>query len=315
MSGRGYFLKMREWELDSMKAFVRELETHMDEVYALWFFYSFQIPRLGKEFDLLQIREDQIVNVELKSGAVSDEALRKQLIQNRYYLAVQGKTIRSYTYISSQNRLVRLTNHDRIVDADWEQLCADLRDGGKDYEGDVEELFQAELYLISPLTEPERFLNKEYFLTAQQRDIERQILKKIRAERTGAYWFTGLPGTGKTLLLYDLAMKLSVRQRVCMIHCGESGEDWRILHKRLRRIDFLSDRQLSLQTAKQTMTENVCAEEAFDTFLKPYSAILVDEAHLLEPGARELLAGISTRRPVIFSGDCEDVISPDIRRM
>ena len=120
MSGRGYFLKMREWELDSMKAFVRELETHMDEVYALWFFYSFQIPRLGKEFDLLQIREDQIVNVELKSGAVSDEALRKQLIQNRYYLAVQGKTIRSYTYISSQNRLVRLTNHDRIVDADWE---------------------------------------------------------------------------------------------------------------------------------------------------------------------------------------------------
>ena len=77
----------------------------MDEVYALWFFYSFQIPRLGKEFDLLQIREDQIVNVELKSGAVSDEALRKQLIQNRYYLAVQGKTIRSYTYISSQNRL------------------------------------------------------------------------------------------------------------------------------------------------------------------------------------------------------------------
>ena len=152
----------------------------MDEVYALWFFYSFQIPRLGKEFDLLQIREDQIVNVELKSGAVSDEALRKQLIQNRYYLAVQGKTIRSYTYISSQNRLVRLTNHDRIVDADWEQLCADLRDGGKDYEGDVEELFQAELYLISPLTEPERFLNKEYFLTAQQRDIERQILKKIR---------------------------------------------------------------------------------------------------------------------------------------
>ena len=50
------------------------------------------------------------MNVELKSGAVSDEALRKQLIQNRYYLAVQGKTIRSYTYISSQNRLVRLTN-------------------------------------------------------------------------------------------------------------------------------------------------------------------------------------------------------------
>ncbi len=135
MSGRGYFLKMREWELDSMKGLCEGIGDAYGRGVCAWFFYSFQIPRLGKEFDLLQVREDQIVNVELKSGAVSDEALRKQLIQNRYYLAVQGKTIRSYTYISSQNRLARLTNHDRIVDADWEQLCADLRDGGKDYGG------------------------------------------------------------------------------------------------------------------------------------------------------------------------------------
>lgn len=48
MSGRGYFLKMREWELDSMKAFVRELETHMDEVYALWFFLLVSDSETGK---------------------------------------------------------------------------------------------------------------------------------------------------------------------------------------------------------------------------------------------------------------------------
>lgn len=72
LSGRDYFLKMREWELESMKALTAELETCMEDVYALRFFYSFQIPRLGKEFDLLQIKEDQIVNIELKSGVVSD---------------------------------------------------------------------------------------------------------------------------------------------------------------------------------------------------------------------------------------------------
>ena len=55
LSGRDVFLKIREWELDSMKALVSELERHMQAVYALRFFYSFQIPRLGKEFDLLQI--------------------------------------------------------------------------------------------------------------------------------------------------------------------------------------------------------------------------------------------------------------------
>ena len=86
LSSRDFFLRIKEWELESMKALVKQLELHMEEVYKLRFFYSFQIPKLGKEFDLLQIKDDQIVNIELKSGIVSDEAIRRQLIQNRYCL-------------------------------------------------------------------------------------------------------------------------------------------------------------------------------------------------------------------------------------
>lgn len=294
LSGRTYFLKMREWELESMKALVRELEVHMQDVHALRFFYSFQVPRLGKEFDLLQIKDDQIVNIELKSGKVSDEAVRKQLLQNRYYLSVQGKMIQSYTYISSQERLVRLNNHDHIVEADWDQLCLALQRQSKDYEGDIEDLFQAEMYLFSPVTEPERFLNKEYFLTSQQKDIERRILDKIRKVKYGYFWFSGLPGTGKTLLLYDIAMKLSVHQKVCMIHCGETGKEWKILHDRLLRIAFLSDSQL---------------EECPD--FKEYSAILVDEAHLLTEEKLHVILELSEKHPVIFSSDDEDMISDE----
>ena len=294
LSGRTYFLKMREWELESMKALVRELEMHMQDVHALRFFYSFQVPRLGKEFDLLQIKDDQIVNIELKSGKVSDEAVRKQLLQNRYYLSVQGKMIQSYTYISSQERLVRLNNHDHIVEADWDQLCLALQRQSKDYEGDIEDLFQAEMYLFSPVTEPERFLNKEYFLTSQQKDIGRRILDKIRKVKYGYFWFSGLPGTGKTLLLYDIAMKLSVHQKVCMIHCGETGKEWKILHDRLLRITFLSDSQI---------------EECPD--LKEYSAILVDEAHLLSVEELHRILELSERHPVIFSSDDEDMISDE----
>lgn len=294
LSGRTYFLKMREWELESMKALVRELEVHMQDVHALRFFYSFQVPRLGKEFDLLQIKNDQIVNIELKSGKVSDEAVRKQLLQNRYYLSVQGKMIQSYTYISSQERLVRLNNHDHIVEADWNQLCLALQRQSKDYEGDIEDLFQAEMYLFSPVTEPERFLNKEYFLTSQQKDIERRILDKIRKAKYGYFWFSGLPGTGKTLLLYDIAMKLSVHQKVCMIHCGETGKEWKILHDRLLRIAFLSDSRL---------------EECPD--FKEYSAILVDEAHLLTEEKLHVILELSEKHPVIFSSDDEDMISDE----
>ena len=294
LSGRKYFLKMREWELDSMKELVKQLELQMSDVSALRFFYSFQIPKLGKEFDLLQIKEEQIVNIELKSGKVSDEAVRKQLLQNRYYLSVQGKMIQSYTYISSQERLVRLNNHDHIVEADWDQLCLALQRQSKDYEGDIEDLFQAEMYLFSPVTEPERFLNKEYFLTSQQKDIGRRILDKIRKVKYGYFWFSGLPGTGKTLLLYDIAMKLSVHQKVCMIHCGETGKEWKILHDRLLRITFLSDSQI---------------EECPD--LKEYSAILVDEAHLLSVEELHRILELSERHPVIFSSDDEDMISDE----
>ena len=277
-----------------MKALVRELEVHMQDVHALRFFYSFQVPRLGKEFDLLQIKNDQIVNIELKSGKVSDEAVRKQLLQNRYYLSVQGKMIQSYTYISSQERLVRLNNHDHIVEADWDQLCLALQRQSKDYEGDIEDLFQAEMYLFSPVTEPERFLNKEYFLTSQQKDIERRILDKIRKVKYGYFWFSGLPGTGKTLLLYDIAMRLSAHQKVCIIHCGEAGKEWKVLHDRLLRIAFFTDSQL---------------EEQSD--LNEYSAILVDEAHLLTEEKLHVILELSEKHPVIFSSDDEDMISDE----
>ena len=148
LSGREYFLKIREWELQSMKALVRQLESHMTKVCSLRFFYSYQIPKLGKEFDLLQIKDDQIINIELKSGAVSEEAIRKQLMQNRYYLSVLGRSIQSYTYISSQNRLVRLTNHDHIAESDWTELCGSLQKESSDYQGNIDDLFQIELYLI-----------------------------------------------------------------------------------------------------------------------------------------------------------------------
>ena len=113
------------------------------------------------------------------------------------------------------------------------------------------------------------------------------------------------------MLLYDLAMKLSVRQRVCMIHCGESGNDWRLLHKRLRRIEFLSAGQLSFQTVKQPITQNVCTEEPSDIFLESYSAILVDEAHLLSMEQLKILEERKKQIPVIFSSDTEDMISPE----
>ena len=126
-----------------------------------------------------------------------------------------------------------------------------------------------------------------------QKDIIHKIIISMIAD--GNVLLEGLPGTGKTLLLYDIAMKLSRRQQICMIHCGNAGKEWKILHKRLQRIAFLSDNQL---------TEN--------TELKHYSAVLVDEAHLLSSEKLQILLTQSEGEvPVIFSSDSEDAICPE----
>ena len=79
-----------------------------------------------------------------------------------------------------------------------------------------------------------------------------------------------------------------------MVHCGESEEKWKLLHERLQRIDFLSDKQLNHELQ-----------------LKNYSGILVDEAHLLTLEKLEILLELSEHQQVIFSSDSEDMISPD----
>ncbi len=99
---------------------------------------------------------------------------------------------------------MRLTNHDHVIEASWNQLCAALQKRARTILAILKICFGQNGICFPPLTEPNRFLNKEYFLTAQQRDIKRQILKKIREEQTGYFSFSGLPGTGKTLLLMIL---------------------------------------------------------------------------------------------------------------
>ena len=58
-------------------------------------FYSFVIPQINKEFDLIKIdKADRILNVELKSQMVPEEAILNQLKKNCFYLS----TIKSEVY-------------------------------------------------------------------------------------------------------------------------------------------------------------------------------------------------------------------------
>ncbi|MCR4763904.1 MAG: ATP-binding protein, partial [Lachnospiraceae bacterium] len=243
------------------------------------------------------ISRDLILNIELKSGNVSDDAIRNQLIQNRYYLSTLGSSMSFFTYISEQNRLVRLSNSGRLLGSSFEELASVLIRQGDCLEIDIEELFKAEKYLISPVTNPGRFLRHEYFLTSQQRDIKKQILRNI-AEGHMLQGFTGIPGTGKTILLYDIAMQLSQRNPVCVLHFGPHRQELRELDERLKRIDFY-----------------YCSRDTLPEIPGTYAAIFVDEGHGL--GADALTAIREKSRqwhaPIIVAYDNVDCVSKQER--
>ena len=84
----------------------KTLEEHMEDVYALSLFsYSFQIPRLGREFDLLQIKEArQIVKLYRvkKRRSIRSSCPRTADPESLLSFCTLGKPVYSYTYISSQ---------------------------------------------------------------------------------------------------------------------------------------------------------------------------------------------------------------------
>ena len=289
LSRRGRIMPVKEWEVDGIKKLSNHLCEVMKDGSKLNFYYSFIIPKLGKEFDLLRVNDDIIINIELKSGNVSDETVRMQLMHNKYYLSTLSREMHLYTYLSIPDRLVRLSRTDKIVDTSWEELASELQAQENCYDSDIEELFKEDKFLISPLTDPQRFLRKEYFLTSQQRDIRKQILRRIKQKdgRVKAFGFSGFPGTGKTLLLYDLAMQLSEYNDVAVLHFGPKVKELSELDERLKRIDFYycdSDKAIELK--------------------KEYSALLIDEGNRMSrQNFEEIMVLAKNQVPLIFSYD------------
>ena len=215
------------------------------------FYFSYVIQHISKEFDLLKISQDfsSILNIELKSEPISTDKIKKQLIRNKYYLGHLSCNINSFTYIASSSELYNLDKDRNLNICDFKELIKAIKEIGTYFTGDIDTLFKAANFLISPLNTPDKFLSDNYFLTNQQEEIKSNILKKTEA--ISEYVFIsikGEAGTGKTLLLYDVAKYFSNIGKVCIIHCGLLSDGHVYLNKLLPNIEIIPIKSVNIIT-------------------------------------------------------------------
>lgn len=187
-------------------------------------YLGFSIPRISKEFDCLWVGEATIVNIELKSQDVGTDRIKKQLLQNSYYLQHLKKTVKSFTYESSTGNCYTIDQNENLSNVGINVLAKSLYDIHNEelYEDSLEQLFPPEKFLVSPFNSTNEFLNGLYFLTEQQQNFKNQIIQFVNDATSGCFCaLTGGPGSGKTLLSYDIAKTLMLQGKNVVI--GHSG--------------------------------------------------------------------------------------------
>lgn len=288
--------KTKQDEFQSLNALVEELLNNGVDINEMdGFYYSFSIQQIGKEFDLLRIsREHMVLNIELKSQMVSEDEIEKQLLRNRYYLSHLAPEIVMFTYIADINAFYQLKNG-KLIKSTSRAVVSSMKKM-KDYEtGDINQLFRARDFLISPLNTPEKFIQGQYFLTQQQESIKQEIMACVENGKKNKLWgITGSAGTGKTLLLYDLAKALSAYGHCCVVHSGMLCQGHYEINNSVRNLEVVA--------AKSVVEED---------FLSGYKFILVDEAQRIYKGNLEVILDSAKQNDAIciFSYDYFQVLS------
>lgn len=214
---KSWGIKPKDNELTSLTSLVNQLRTlvpNQPELHAKMLdkcYFGFSIPRIAKEFDCLWLGDKSVVNIELKSDDVGQEKIKKQLIQNRYYLNHLQKQVFSYTYVSSTQSCYALDSSANLMSVDIKELAKCIYNIHSEtlFEDSIEDKFPPEQFLVSPFNSPDEFLKGFYFLTEQQQDFKNSIVQfACNATVNGFCALTGGPGSGKTLLAYDIAKEL-----------------------------------------------------------------------------------------------------------
>ena len=253
------------------------------------FYYSYTIPHIGKEFDLLKIDTNTILNIELKSQNVGLDRIKAQLVNNEKYLRYLNKQMYLFTFVSDSKELYYLNKEMNLIKCSVSKVIETMNLFEKE-ELDIDELFKTSDYLVSPTTSPNKFLKGQYFLTSQQEFIKNKLISSLKNE--SYFKITGDAGTGKTLLLFDIAKDLVPLGKVFILICNKLQKS----HKTIAK-------ELGVYVSDQSMLKDMQLE------LNSSNYILIDEAQRISQNMWDILD--KNNKKIIFSLDPKQILTKE----
>lgn len=259
------------------------------------FYVGYKIQHISKEFDLLRFGVNYIINIELKNDS-TPEKIKKQLIRNKYYLNHINKVIHNISYVVKTNRLYKLNHQNELEQIDFQLLTQLITNQILMNVDNPDTLFNPSDYLVSPFNSTGRFVNNQYFLTNQQEDVREQISREINKGTTTFFSINGGPGTGKTLLTYDIIKSLININNTLIVHCGNLNEG----HEKLNQQGW-----------------NIIPAKRINSYdLSNINLIAIDETQRIYINQLERIVTEATTRNIscIFSYDKQQVLSDKEQR-
>lgn len=308
LSARKERMQVKEHEFGSLRRLVDILQEEGVTIAQLdGFFYSYTIRQIGKEFDLLKIdAPNRVLNIELKSMSVTEEKIERQLLKNKYYLGTLADRLDMYTYVEETDSLYTLQDN-VLKKAEFSELVCAVKSFSEYGTDNPDKLLQAKNYLISPLNMPKEFLEGRYFLTQQQEMIKKSICESLSDENScTSYWgITGIAGTGKTLIMYDLAKEMSKNGKVLLIHCGILSDGHRMFNDMMENVDIISGNDI----CGNSFSEKKIVQDR-------YQFLLIDEAQRMSENALEFIKSITGNgiKICVFSYDYFQILSKTEQR-
>lgn len=228
------FKTLKSHEIRVLDAFCKDMISYGCEVGDFdGFFVSYEIPQISKEFDLLRFGVDCVLNIELKSElkvANKHQKIFDQLRKNEYYLKFLGKPTKIFACVENDGYYSYTPEDNKIEHIAPHVLSVYMKTMVPDYTADPDRMFIPSNYLVSPFNATAQFIKGEYFLTSAQQKIREEFLGEAEKQELSFFCISANAGTGKTLLLYDIAKEILNRgKHVKIIHCGLLNEGHKLL--------------------------------------------------------------------------------------